>query len=537
MRLWLLAVLLAVVSTTAFPQARPIARRDATTATRSARVMLSDSATSQLRAKISNDPVLANRYRQEMQNLDRRALERRERGTAPAPDVDADPGRVYVWAESSANIQRLGSTDGVVRILDAMSTASIDTIILEVKPVHGHVIYPSRVAPRLKVWKGYRVDQDFDVIETTLREAPKRDIRVLVAINVFSEGLQESPDTRKTFGTVFDHPEWEAWNYAMPQQAPVGPAQQRNGSRATTTDTATLKPISKHGRSFATFVTPHNPEVWRYELEIIREICSKYRPDGIILDRARFDSIESDFSKYARADFETFLGRKVERWPEDILTWRRVKGKPEHVPGPLFKEWLFFRAKTIRDFFRDARDLVKSVDPKIVFGNYTGSWYGDYWNEGLNWGSPGYDASSAYSWAPPTWNEAAYAHLLDVLFSGFYYKAITPADARANGKPAENSVQGAAELVRKVVESATKVVGTINLQDYENTPTVFERAMRTSLQRSGGVGLFDLVYLDEYNWWENVLHTLATAPIRGAVGRVLPVRQARNDDNTTTGAR
>lgn len=398
--------------------------------------------------------------------------------------------RTYVWAESSANVKRLGSREGVVRILDAMSTSGIGSIILEVKPVHGYVIYPSKTAPRLKLWKGYQLDQNFDVIATTLEEARKRNIRVLLGLNVFSEGLDRNPDTRKPSGVVFDgKQDWQAWNYAMPASAKG------------TSDAATLKPISEHGKSFAIFVSPHNPEVWQYELEVIRELA-EYKPDGIVLDRVRYNNIESDFSPYAREDFQAFIGRKVDRWPEDILTWKRnAAGKPEHMPGPLFDQWMFFRARTIRDFFRAARDIVKSVDTSIVFSDYTGSWYGAYWNEGLNWGSPEYDATRDYKWAPNTWPEAAYAHLLDLLFSGLYFKAVTPAEA---GGAAANSVEGAGKLLQKFVGNATTYVGSLNLPDYAGDPDKFVRAANACLRTTGGVMLFDLIYVDEYNWWPHV---------------------------------
>lgn len=396
--------------------------------------------------------------------------------------------RVMVWAESSANLRRLGSKAGVVAILDKMSSSGIGALILEIKPVHGQVIYPSKVAPRLKLWKGYKLDTDFDVIATTIEEARKRNIKVLLGLNVFSEGLLRNPDTGKPSGVVFDgKADWQAWNYAMADKPPT-----------TGTDEARIKPISEHGKSFAIFVSPHNPAVIEYELAIIRELAT-YRPDGIILDRVRFNNIESDFSDFARKAFEEYLGKPVAHWPQDILTWHRdAKGNPEHTSGPLFQQWLVFRAKTIQDFFGKARQVVKAVDPEMVFGDYTGSWYGAYWSEGLNWASSSYDAAADYQWAPANWKETGYAQLLDLLLSGFYYGAVT----KAEGSGA--SVEGAADVLAKVVGDATAYVGSLNLPDYKDKPGKFVEAARMCLDRTAGVMLFDLIYIDEYDWWDEV---------------------------------
>jgi hypothetical protein len=195
------------------------------------------------------------------------------------------------------------------------------------------------------------------------------------------------------------------------------------------------------------------------------------------------------------------------------MTWKRAaNGKPVHQPGALFKEWLVFRALTIRDFFEEARQSVKQVDPKMTLGTYTGSWYGDYWNEGLNWGSPDYDASKDYAWAPAEWKRAGYANLLDVLFSGLYFRNVTVEDARAAGSGPAQSVEGGAELLKKVVDSATKYVGGLNLPDYKDKPGQFVRAARMCLDKTAGLMVFDLVYLDEYGWWQQMKEISAAAP-------------------------
>lgn len=410
-----------------------------------------------------------------------------------------DAGHAYLWAESSANLRRLGTHTGIVQTLEKMTSAGLDTLILEVKPVHGHVIYRSKIAPRLLKWKGYAPAPAFDPIAEALREARRRRLRVLIAVNVFVEGVNRSPDTGKPFGPLFEgHCDWEAWNYALPDSPPP----------PGTTETATVRRQDEGTSLAAVFVSPHNPAVREYELSIIRELAA-YQPDGIILDRARFQSIASDFSPWARAAFEAKLGHPVSRWPEDILTWRREpNGKPKHVPGPLFKKWLVFRAETIHDFVRRAREEAKRLNPRISFGVYVGSWYGEYWNEGANWGSAAYDASRDYTWAPPSWKDAGYAELLDVLFCGLYFPDVTAESAILAGIPASKSVEGAAGVVNRSAGSATKCVGSLKLPDYKGHPEQFRRAAEVCRGRTGGIMLFDLEYLDQYGWWDKVPRAL-----------------------------
>ena len=75
--------------------------------------------------------------------------------------------------------------------------------------------------------------------------------------------------------------------------------------------------------------------------------------------------------------FEKTIGQKVANWPDDILTWKRgADGIPHYTEGHLFDDWLFFRAKTIRDFFAEATRTVREVDPDIVVEDNTGMSYG-----------------------------------------------------------------------------------------------------------------------------------------------------------------
>lgn len=67
----------------------------------------------------------------------------------------------------------------------------------------------------------------------------------------------------------------------------------------------------------STFVNPIHQEVENYELGIIEELVRNYDIDGIVLDRARYNNINADFSDLSKVKFEEYIGQQVANWPED----------------------------------------------------------------------------------------------------------------------------------------------------------------------------------------------------------------------------
>ena len=70
-------------------------------------------------------------------------------------------------------------------------------------------------------------------------------------------------------------------------------------------------------------------------------------------------------------------------------------------PGPLYRQWLGYRAHTIMAYTRAVTRLVRTVRPNIDIAMYVGAWYSVYYDEGSNWGSPGVRAP--YAWIGDDW--------------------------------------------------------------------------------------------------------------------------------------
>ncbi|MCL4515492.1 MAG: family 10 glycosylhydrolase, partial [Firmicutes bacterium] len=216
-----------------------------------------------------------------------------------------------------------------------------------------------------------------------------------------------------------------------------------------------LKPISGTGDGMV-YVNPLYPAVGQHVRGLLTEIVKNYDVDGIILDRARYTGLNTDFSDYSRRAFEQYLGAPVAQWPEDIYSWDAgPDGLSEQLSeGPLFKPWLAWRAGVIRDFVQKAESAVHAIRPEVHFADYVGSWYPLYYTYGVNWGSAQY--LPEYDWAAPEYAQTGYAGTLDFLMSGLYYPEVTKEEAAAIGSPADwYSVEGAAELTLQVTMDDT----------------------------------------------------------------------------------
>lgn len=496
-------------------------------------------------------------------------------------------GRI-LWVDGAANLDRTTNLAGVQDIVRRCKQANITTIVVDVKPVAGEVLYNSKIAPHLRQWQGRPVP-DFDVLQAFVAEGHRAGIEVAAALNVFSEGHKYVRQ-----GLAYSRPQWQSVAYLashflaaadgsrLPVRAPSDPADasaaivygadqliqpggipgnalavqiDMDGRIAGMLDPGLLgtEPISApedghlimfQGQSLtwasahlhvghplrfdvqtrlipiaddpnekvAVFVNPVLPDVTNYELSLLEEVARNYPVDAIVLDRMRYSNLFTDFSAATRAAFEQWLGKPVSRWPEDVLTFDAVPGEPTHQ-GPLFKPFLEFRAHTIRRFLKLACARLRAIRPNLQIAAYVGSWYGDYYPVGVNWGSEKYPVP--YTWATAGYTTAGYAELLDWLSTGCYYPVPTREDARRLGKDEGSTVEAAADLSVQAVQSATPVYAGIYALDYASRPDDFARAIQAARQHSQGVMIFDVSYLYDYGWWpilDNAFAQPALAP-------------------------
>ena len=211
------------------------------------------------------------------------------------------------------------------------------------------------------------------------------------------------------------------------------------------------------------FLDPMNPEVQQYLLDIAGEVLSRYPVQGLVLDRARYVGLCSDFGPLTRQAVEQLAGTAA-GWPASV--YRIQAGKAE--PGPLFDAFRISRARAIRGFMERMQSCVHRFPGRVLL-DYTGSWYPLYDQVGANWASPRYLPQEYGLARPEQYQQAGYAPLVDNLLSGCYYPEIT--EREGTGQTAYwYSVEGAARLARQVVMGDTPVTAGLFLDQYRDAP-------------------------------------------------------------------
>lgn len=97
-----------------------------------------------------------------------------------------------MWIDATANIERYNTEEKIVSLVQNLKMIGFNTIVFDVKPISGQVVYNSKFAPRLTEWKGKYLPPDFDPLTIFAREAKKDGITLCVSLNAFSEGHQYS---------------------------------------------------------------------------------------------------------------------------------------------------------------------------------------------------------------------------------------------------------------------------------------------------------------------------------------------------------
>ncbi|MCA1637957.1 MAG: family 10 glycosylhydrolase, partial [Acidobacteria bacterium] len=192
-----------------------------------------------------------------------------------------DAPRNTIWVSSTASADVIASRESIAKFADQAKQAGFDTVILYTKELNGHVIYPSKIAPRLVEHKGVKYNTDFDALKTFIEECHKRNLRLHAAFDIFTEGNKLIPG----IGVGFDkHKDWQSVAYDVDEKDKK----------------IKIAPIGEFKQGIPLWVNAALPQVQDYELSIIKEVLTNYDVDGVVMDRARWNGINCDFSDYSR---------------------------------------------------------------------------------------------------------------------------------------------------------------------------------------------------------------------------------------------
>lgn len=411
----------------------------------------------------------------------------------------------YIWVDASANFPDFAnSRENIRRDLTKAKEAGFTDIVVDVRPSRGDVLFQTDVADparSLHAWVSGTYTEvprtaNWDYLQAFIEEGHELDLKIHAGINTFTGGNRSSLGN---FGMLYTDESKRNWATHLLTH---------DGVRNTLDDPATG----------AKFFNPVHHEVQGFLLDLLDDLAAYQDLDGIILDRGRFDALDSDFSEYTREKFEEYLGFAIPDFPENVMTPELATGEvsfsslsQDEIPE-YFHKWLEFRVKVIHDFMEDARYRVKAANPDMSFGVYVGAWYSTYFSVGVNWASPDYDPSRFYAWASDKYKDYGYADNMDVILIGAY---ASPTSIYGSS---EWTVEGFCSNAVDKIRGDALVVGGPDVGNgawATTSESVVNQAITQSVDAAmkacDGYFLFDMIHLKNKNQWQYVQQGIEAA--------------------------
>lgn len=114
-----------------------------------------------------------------------------------------------IWVDATANLNRTNSAQKITDMVAQIKRAGFNTIVMDVKPIVGYTLYPSKYAPKLTTWLlGKTLPAGFDPLAVMVQQAHANGLQLVASMNVFSEGHRDVK-----YGPGYTHPEWQSTLY------------------------------------------------------------------------------------------------------------------------------------------------------------------------------------------------------------------------------------------------------------------------------------------------------------------------------------
>lgn len=387
----------------------------------------------------------------------------------------------YIWIDAAANFPRFcDSKENIAEDLQKAYNAGITDVIVDVRPTMGDVLFKTSAVDQVKElanWQGgvYHFHQrtaTWDYLQAFIDAGHSIGLRVHAAINTFTAGHRHTNDIGDR-GLAFRDPSKKDWFTVL------------------SLDGKLVNSVDCMEDSYRTkFLNPANDEVQDFLITLLTDLA-KYDVDGIFLDRCRYNDWASDFSEVSVKKFQEYIGGSI-------------SCNYSMIPETYKKQWIAFRAKTIHDFIVKAGDAIHGVNPAIQFGVYVGAWYSTYYECGVNWASPKYNAAAQYStWASAEWNRYGYADHIDYLLLGAY------AAADKLYGTTEWTCQGFCSLAREKLRGAVRFAGGPDVGNGTgwtagDRPDAVTNSIDACLSVADGYFIFDMCHIRSFDYWDAI---------------------------------
>jgi len=396
-------------------------------------------------------------------------------GEGDTPKTEKPEKVKMLWFDAEANFQLFSQKSNITTYLDLAKKTGFNTIVVDVRPIQGDVLYKSKFMPELTKLNGYTVTRDWDYLQYFVDEAHKRNLKVIADATIFVAGLLQSRE-----GMAFRSDEWD--NDVSVKYAHDGTLVSGKNDPSKTES--------------AVFLNPVLPKVQNFTLKYITEIVTNYDIDGFSLDYCRYSDYSNDFSEASRVAFSSYIGVEVTDFPASIFTYNADKTRN---PGKYYKQWWEFRSMTIHNFIAKVNQTMNSIKPKVKLYYWAASWFGNRYEVGQNYGSKTYTNFNS-SWATDNYHNTGFGDELDVFLLGAYLK-------RIYGLNDNESIEYAIYNGKKIINGACTMYGTIaanNHMDNSDTNSNIENAVYICLRDTPGLMVFDIVQVIQYGLWDGI---------------------------------
>ena len=378
------------------------------------------------------------------------------------------------WTLAMINVNRLNSRAKVAAELERMQTYGLNEIWLDVKPSVGYALYESDILPRFKSWDGQAIPDGYDYLGTVIEEADKLGMGVIACINTLGYG-----DTKNKVGLVYDDSRWKGKTQChMVNNDPTRIEDIRDGSNA---------------QEDGAFLEPTCSDVQDFVVSVVKEICTKYPGiSGICLDYCRYINGEYGMSDAALDNFRSYCGN-ASVGPADII-------KSDGSPGSFYAKWIEFRSTTIRNLVSRIASTVKACDPTLKMTLFASADYESRYLYGQNWASSKYMYTASNTFTDK-YNETSFAELLDVFAMGAYTDHMYSTESYY-------SIEGYLGRYQTFMMNATPTISTLAVYNHQKKGE-FSEAVYMSMNKTDGLLLFDLYYLNSLSLWDELKQGLS----------------------------
>ncbi|MEG5239630.1 family 10 glycosylhydrolase [Microcoleus sp. A6-C5] len=281
--------------------------------------------------------------RQVLQNFDQ-LLQEQKYAEARQQWVQA---RQLLWQNYPQEGQRLGaeiravwldrgtivaarSEQGLAAVFDRLAAAGINTVFFETLNA-GYPIYPSQVAPQQNP-----LTVGWDPLESAVKLAHERGIELHAWVWIFATG-------NKRHNALIGQP-----------NSYPGPVLSAHPTWANIDNKGRIQ--NPNDGKF--YIDPANPEARSYLLQIISEISTRYKVDGVQLDYIRYP-FQND-----NAGFTYGYGVAARQQFKQLTGVDPVNISPKD--GSLWRQWVEFKTNQINTFVAEVYRLLGSNSPRTI---------------------------------------------------------------------------------------------------------------------------------------------------------------------------